>query len=213
MEAGVEAALATEEGALATELTAEDRGEIGLRIARALGHATRVRILELLSEDDRSPVEMAIAIAGDKSQLTNVNYHTKILWELGCVEKVGREPVRGTYKQMYRSKMSVLFEDFCWASLSQQVRSEISVTVFGNILRRTGDAMKASTFDAKKDRHMSLQTVPVDLVGWDEIRELMAGTMESVVAIAKGAKGRGENLVPATVALLSFESPRLYEKT
>jgi DNA-binding transcriptional ArsR family regulator len=213
----------------------EGREDIGLRIAKAMAHPTRVRILEILSEGDCSPVEIAVEMDGDKRNQSNVNYHMGILRDLGCVEKVGTEPVRGTFKNFYHSRMRVLFSDLCWSTLSQQTRSEISVTVLRNVVRRAGDALEANTFDRKDDRHLSLQTVAVDLEGWDELRELMATTMTEVDAIASrtservGAIDEGADRAveqgtdfdperaaeaetfPATVTLLNFESPRLYE--
>jgi DNA-binding transcriptional ArsR family regulator len=203
----------------------EGREDIGLRVARAMAHPLRVRILEILSEGDASPVEIALKMDGDKRNLSNVNYHVKILWELGCVEKAGMRPVRGTFKNVYRSCMRVMFSDLCWSSLSQQVRSEISITMLRNVIRRTGDALEADTFDRKDDRHLSLQTVPIDWEGWDELRQLMATTMGEVDAIAaRSAERVGDiddeidperaaeaDTFPATVTLLSFESPRLYE--
>jgi DNA-binding transcriptional ArsR family regulator len=209
----------------------EGREDIGLRIAKAMAHPLRVRILEILSEGNASPVDIAFRMDGDKRNQSNVNYHMGILLDLGCVEKVGTEPVRGTFKNFYRSRMRVLFSDLCWASLSQQTRSEISLTVLRNVVRRAGDALEANTFDRKDDRHLSLQTVPVDWTGWDELRELMAGTMAEVDAIATRSAERVAGIddeadrtteldperaaeadtFPATVTLLSFESPRLYE--
>jgi DNA-binding transcriptional ArsR family regulator len=188
-----------------------EREDIGLRIARALAHPLRVRILEILSEGDASPVEIAMTMDRDKRRLGNVNYHVKILRDLGCVEQVGMKPVRGTFKRIYQSRMRVMFSDLCWSSLGQQVRSEVSITVLRNILRRTGDALEANTFDRKDDRHLSLQTVPVDCDGWEELRELMATTMHEVDAISARAIERGAEQFPATVTLLNFESPRLYE--
>jgi DNA-binding transcriptional ArsR family regulator len=192
--------------------TTEDREDVGLRIARAMGHPLRVRILEIMSEGDASPVDIAVEMDGDKRNLSNVNYHAKVLRDLGCLEVLRFEPVRGTFKTIYRSRMRVMFSDLCWASLSEQVRSGISLTMLRNIVRRTGDAIEANTFDRKDDRHLSLQTVPVDWSGWDELRELMAATMVEVDAIAGRAAERDAEKFPATVTLLNFESPRLYEQ-
>lgn len=140
-----------------------EREDIGLRVARALGHGLRVRILEILSEGDASPVDIAGSVPGNKRRnLGNVNYHMKVLRDLGCVELVATEPVKGTFKRIYRSRMRVMFSDLCWSSLGKQARSEVSMTMLRNILRRTGDAIEANTFDNKDDRHLSLQTVAVD---------------------------------------------------
>lgn len=189
----------------------ERREEFENRIARAFGHQYRVRIMELLNEGDAAPVDVARRMELDSSKLS---YHFKVLADLDCIELVELIPVRGTVKHVYRSRQPTMFADLAWAALSLDVRSEISRAVLDNSLRRIGDALDTGTFDRKDDRHLSFQTVSLDWEGWDEIGVLMAETMGKVAEIEGRATARAEekDRFPVTALLLSFESPRMYEK-
>jgi DNA-binding transcriptional ArsR family regulator len=189
----------------------EDREEFEARIAKGFGHSIRVRIMECLNEEDASAVDLSPKIGVPSS---NLSYHFSVLEECECIELVTQVPVRGAQKNVYTSLQPTLFADLAWATLSPHVRAEISQTMLRNSWRRLRDALQAATFDAKDDRHLSLQTVSVDWTGWDQLRELMAQTMGNVAEIELGSAARtGEQeRFPATAMLLSYESPRMYEK-
>lgn len=189
----------------------EEREGFENRIARAFGHRYRVRIMELLNEGDSSPTDVAKRMNLDSSKLS---YHFKVLADLDCIELVDLIPVKGTVKHIYRSKQQTLFANLAWAALSLDVRSEISRTVLNNALRRIGDALDAGTFDRKDDRHLSHETVSVDWHGWEEIGDLMAEMMDKVGEVEERSSVRSDekDRFPATTVLLSFESPRMYEK-
>jgi hypothetical protein len=188
----------------------EDREAFETRIARAFGHPYRVRIMEILNERDAAPTDVS-KISGIHT--SNLNYHFGVLEECDCIELVKQVPVRGTVKHVYRSKQPTMLADLAWAALSSDVRSEISRTMLNNTMRRLGDALAAATFDHRKDRHLSLQTISVDWQAWEELVVLMNKTMEQVAEIEKRALKRSESddRFPATVTLLNYESPRMYE--
>lgn len=189
----------------------EEREDFENRISRALGHHYRVRIMELLNEGDAAPSELARKM---NVEVDKLSYHFGVLSDLACIEEVAVVPVRGTVKHVYTSLQPTMFADLAWAALSLDVRDQISRTMLNNVLRRIGDALGDGTFDRKDDRHLSHQTVSLDWDGWDEIGVLMAETMNKVAEIEQRAKDRSEekDRFPATAVLLSFESPRMYEK-
>lgn len=193
-------------------LAREDREDFENRMARAFGHPQRVRIMELLNERESASAADISRIVGIHT--SNLSYHFGVLAECDCIELVERVPVRGTMKSVYRSKQPTMLADLAWTSLSKDVRSDISKTVLNNSIRRLGDALAAVTFDSKENRHLSLQTVSVDWKGWEEIAVLMDRTMEQVAEIEKQAQERTSERehFPATVNLISYESPRMYEK-
>jgi hypothetical protein len=188
----------------------EEREALEARIARAFGHPFRVRIMEILNERDAAPSDVS-KICGIGA--SNLNYHFGVLEECDCIELLERIPVRGTIKNVYRSKQPTMLASLAWTALSRDVRSEISRTVLDNSMRRLGDAFAAATFDSKEDRHLSLQTIAVDWEAWEELSSLMDATMEQVAEIEKraGARNSKADRFPATVMLISYESPRMYE--
>ena len=60
-------------------------GLVDPRLAKALSHPMRARILTILNERVASPNEIAEMI---DERLPNVSYHVRALLELGCIELV-----------------------------------------------------------------------------------------------------------------------------
>ena len=190
----------------------EKREDVELRLAKAMAHPVRVKALELMNERPIAPVEVSDAIG---VALSNVSYHFRTLLELDCIEAAGTEPVRGSIKTTYRSKVRLMFDDMVWDSLSRQAKSGITATFLKALMTRTSDALEAETFDAStREPHISVSTVTVDWDGWDEISQMLTAMLNRVAEIEEESAvrdaGRGE-LFPATVGLLGFESPRTYE--
>jgi DNA-binding transcriptional ArsR family regulator len=69
-----------------------------LDVAEALRHPTRVRILELMAEGERSPAEIAREIG---KEIGHVAYHMRKLIELGAVRETRTRPVRGAIEHFY----------------------------------------------------------------------------------------------------------------
>src|SRR3954470_15712827 len=70
------------------------------RIAKALAHPLRARILHRLGERVASPGELAAELG---ASLGVVSYHVRMLRDYGCVELVGTEPRRGALMHCYRA--------------------------------------------------------------------------------------------------------------
>jgi hypothetical protein len=70
-------------------------------------------------------------------------------------------------------------------------------------------AMRAGTFDARKDRHLSWKIVNVDEEGWTEIRDHKAESLREIERIEGRASQRivewGEDSVSVIVAAMAFE--------
>ena len=63
------------------------RQDIELRLAKAMAHPVRVKVLEMMNERPVAPVEASEAIG---TALSNVSYHFRTLLELECIEAVER---------------------------------------------------------------------------------------------------------------------------
>ncbi len=187
----------------------EAREDLNERIAKGLAHPLRVRIMGFLSERDASASDIAREIKEDASL---VAYHCRVLHDSGLVKVIEVIPTRGGPK-LLRATTESLFSDEAWSSLNFQVRASISRETIENLGRKMNDSFTAGTFDSKVNRHLSHQTVPLDPTGWDEVNAVMAFAMTQVKLIAGRAVERSEEdeLFPATVGLLSFESPKMYE--
>jgi DNA-binding transcriptional ArsR family regulator len=85
-----------------------DADPVDTRVVKALGHPTRVRILNVLRDRElASPVELSAELG---IALGTVGYHVRRLEELGFIELARRTQRRGAVEHHYRARQ-VLDED------------------------------------------------------------------------------------------------------
>ena len=181
------------------------------RIAKALSHPMRARILGILDERVASPNEIAETI---DERLPNVSYHVRALLELGCVELVSTAQRRGAIEHYYRAIVRPFFTDRDWKKLPQSGRQAVSDVALQMIWEDVSSAIRGGTFEARSDRHLSRSVLELDEKGWKELSELLGGTLEETEKIEKRSaerlkanEGNDGNPVPVRVVLMHFESP------
>ncbi len=71
-------------------------------------------------------------------------------------------------------------------------------------------ALRAGTFEARSDSHLSWTPLIVDEEGWNELAALLAETLEGVIGIQARSAGRlaetGVAGTPAAVTLVGYEA-------
>ena len=178
------------------------------RIAKALSHPMRARILVILNERVASPNEIAEAI---NERLPNVSYHVRALLELGCIELVDTAQRRGAIEHYYRAVVRPFFTDRDWKRLPLSGRQTISDTVLKVVWEDVSDAIEAGTFEARADRHLTHSPMTLDEEGWTELAELISTTLAQADKIeAKSTarlKASGDPEIPARLIMMQFESP------
>ena len=92
------------------------------RIAKALAHPLRARILQRLGERVASPGDLAIELG---APLGVVSYHVRMLRDYDCVELVRTEPVRGALQHFYRATARPNLDDAQWRTLPTTLRGEL----------------------------------------------------------------------------------------
>jgi hypothetical protein len=187
-------------------------------VCSPLKHPLRVRILEVVNERDMSPVQflnegLAPGFKSRQNALSHVSYHFRQLEKAGCVEIIATFQRRGATEHVYRGKSRVYFTDAEFERLPLRDRSQLSRTSFQGLVARTDGAMAAGTFDGRTDRHLTWVAMDVDQRGWKELGTVLAACFGEVERIRHDARGRldesDDEVIPATVAILGFESPPL----
>jgi DNA-binding transcriptional ArsR family regulator len=179
------------------------------RIAKALSHPMRARILMILNERVASPNEIADDI---DERLPNVSYHVRALLDLGCIELVDTAQRRGAIEHYYRAVVRPFFSDSDWKRIPRSGRQAISDSILQILWEDLSESMKAGTFEARTDRHLTHSRMVLDQEGWDEMTDLLSGVLGEVEKIESRSRARLKNAqdgaaVPTTFALLHFESP------
>jgi DNA-binding transcriptional ArsR family regulator len=178
------------------------------RLAKALSHPMRTRILAILNERVASPNEISEMI---DERLPNVSYHVRALLDLGCIELVSTAQRRGAIEHYYRAVVRPFFTDRDWKKLPQSGRQAVSDVALQMIWEDVSDSIKSGKFEARPDRHLTRSAMEVDEAGWKELRDLLARTLEETEKIqarsADRIKKSGHDAVPARVVMMHFESP------
>jgi DNA-binding transcriptional ArsR family regulator len=178
------------------------------RIAKALSHPMRARILVILNERVASPNEIAEMI---HERLPNVSYHVRALLDLGCIELVDTAQRRGAIEHYYRAVLRPFFSDRDWKRIPRTGRQAISDTVMQIVWEDVSDAMKSGTFDSRSDRYLTHSPMVLDEQGWTEMSQVMANAFADAEKVESRSAGRlkrsNEDGIPTRVVLMQFESP------
>lgn len=200
---------------MATEVQGKKRSET---ICAVLKHPLRVRILEILNEGPRSPSQfvaeglMLDEHKGDyERELSLASYHFRELEREGCIEIVESIPRRAAMEHVYVGKVRVYFTDEEFAEMPRPKRRFFSRISIQGLIARADRAIREDTFDNRVDRHLTWMPMRLDRRGWDEVMAKLAETFGDLVQIRHDARdrlaGSGDEVIPATVAMLGFESP------
>jgi DNA-binding transcriptional ArsR family regulator len=182
-------------------------GLVDSRLAKALSHPMRTRILAILNEQVASPNEIAQMI---DERLPNVSYHVRALQELGCIELVSTAQRRGAIEHYYRAVVRPFFSDRDWKRLPRSGRQAITDVGLQMIWKEVSDAIKKGTFEQHSDRHLSRTPLSLDDEGWKELTRLLADVLSQAEGIgeksAKRLEKSGEDPISTRLVMMHFEA-------
>src|SRR6201989_2205284 len=101
------------------------------RIAKALAHPLRARILQRLGERVASPGDLALELG---APLGVVSYHVRMLRDYDCVELVRTEPRTGALQHFYRATARPTLDEDQWKTLPSSLRKELSGETLAEIV-------------------------------------------------------------------------------
>jgi DNA-binding transcriptional ArsR family regulator len=183
-------------------------GLVDPRLARALSHPLRARILVILNEQVASPNEIAEMLG---ERLPNVSYHVRVLVDLECIELVRTAQRRGAIEHYYRALTRPFFSDNDWKRLPRSGRQALADVGLQLVWDDVSQAIEAGTLDARPDMHLSRSPLVVDEQGWGELTDALAGVLAEAERIARQSGERleksGKRGVPTRLVLMHFEAP------
>src|SRR3954463_1692350 len=101
------------------------------RIAKALAHPLRARILQRLGERVASPGDLAVELG---APLGVVSYHVRMLREYECVELVRTGPRRGPLHHLYGATARPRLDADQWGALPAGLRRELAGETIAQVL-------------------------------------------------------------------------------
>jgi DNA-binding transcriptional ArsR family regulator len=191
------------------------RMPVSERLAKALAHPVRIRILVETNKRPMSATEFAQRFGGDDVSPTKANRHFKYLEKLDCLELVEERSGgsrRGGKEKIYRAVQRSLFDDSAWKSLPSSLQGGVSNETFTTYIERAAEAVAAGTIDRRPDRHLTWTGMHYDQQAWDELiqrmNQLFWFSLELRVQAALRMIESEEEPIPVTVAMACFESPK-----
>jgi DNA-binding transcriptional ArsR family regulator len=174
---------------------------------RAMSHPVRRAMLRHYIEvGPIAPVEVANAIGID---LSKASYHSRILLELGCLELVRTEQVRGSTKHFYRATERHLIESPQWSEMPTELREGALVDTMQPIIDDFTGAVRADTFS--DDGRFHITRTPIRALDQDGLDELLAAHLklfEETSEIERRAAERmattGEDSISVSTAQTCF---------
>src|SRR4051794_23226669 len=183
-------------------------GLVDPRLAKALSHPMRTRILSILNERVASPNEIAEMI---DERLPNVSYHVRALLELDCIELVSTAQRRGAIEHYYRALTRPFFSDRDWKRLPRSGRQAVTDLTLQMVWEETSAAIKKGTFENRSDRHLSRSPLVLDEQGWAELNDLLAKALAQSEGIAEKSAKRlaksGDEGTSTLFVMMHFETP------
>lgn len=179
------------------------------KVAKALAHPLRTRVLAALEGRTASPSQLAAEL---DVPLGVLSYHVRRLTSLGFLRLVKRVPRRGAVEHYYTATAPLPVTDRAWGATPAIVKQ----TMLGASLDRLGtlvsDAAAAGGFDSPESR-ISRVRVNVDEQGWHELAQELAASEKRIEAIEResqrrlGAEADRDSLI-ATAVVMLFQYPQ-----
>jgi DNA-binding transcriptional ArsR family regulator len=175
------------------------------RIAKALAHPLRARILQRLGERVASPGDLALELG---APLGVVSYHVRMLRDYACVELVRTEPRRGALQHFYRATARPTLDEDQWRTLPSSLRRELAGETIAEVV---DDLRAASQAGRLEDRDVVVTRTPLELDerAFKKLNRLLARTHGQALAIAaESAARQGEkspDVFPTELAVLHFK--------
>src|ERR1700750_46422 len=137
------------------------------RIAKALAHPLRARILQRLRERVASPGDLAGELG---APLGVVSYHLRLVRDYGRVELVRTEPRRGALQHFSRATARPQLDDDQWRTLPAGLRRELAGETIQGVVDDLGQAAQAGTLD---DPEVVVNRMPLELDerGWRKLNK------------------------------------------
>jgi DNA-binding transcriptional ArsR family regulator len=147
-------------------------------LVKALNHPVRVKTLTILTERIASPKEISEQI---DAPLSNVSYHVRVLDDLGLIEIMEEESVRGSVAHFYKAVERPLIDNPDWERLDPKVRSAFSGYVIETLMSDMAKSLAAGVFDRRDDRHLSRTPLLLDERGWRRISAIQKKALDAIL--------------------------------
>ncbi len=187
------------------------RAKFLYRLSVVFAVEVRLKIVTELYMREMSPKQFCEEFGG--GSVSRVDRNFKRLAGTGWLRHVRSAPGKNGrgIEHFYRATELAFCDADTWAMLPYSIRVAFSWNAFKQIAQRLREAMEASTFDARADRHLTSTQIKLDGRGWDRAIEAVSEEFVSQFEEQEDARRRvshsPDKLFRASSVLMLFESP------
>jgi DNA-binding transcriptional ArsR family regulator len=178
------------------------------QLVKGLSHPVRVECLTVLTKRVASPRELSELLDHD---LSNISYHVRVLDELGLIELVKEESIRGAVAHFYKAAERPIISESDWQQLSPEVRKAIAIYGWDLLIKDATEAIESGTFESRPDRHLSRTTLLLDSQAFERLSGMMEKLLEALFVEQSAAAERmnksGEKPIHAVAGTAFFPMP------
>ncbi len=185
--------------------------KIDPRLVRAIGHPTRLTIVECLQGRVASPTELAAEL-GLRGQ--DLYYHTTVLHQCDCLELIETREVRGATEHFYRAKPKAFIGARHWRRIPPSMRGGITGPTLETFFDQATSAFAAGKFDEKEETTLGCTFLILDSIGWVKANELLDDFLKGVEALHEKSLARlkvtgdpGTRVIIASAVFETAEAP------
>jgi DNA-binding transcriptional ArsR family regulator len=178
------------------------------QLVKGLSHPVRAKCLDVLAQGVASPREISEVLEED---LSNVSYHVRVLGELGLIELVKEESVRGAVAHFYKAVERPLFSASEAEQLPLEVQKAFSAYSWNLLIEDATEAIEKGTFNSRPDWHLTRTPLLLDSEGFARLSKAMDELLETIfeeqAASAERRSKSGEEPIHAVAATALFAMP------
>jgi hypothetical protein len=194
-----------------TQTRSEPEGLLMLRLSKVFYRPIRVRILGECSIDAMSPRSFRSEFGGPS--LAEIAQDFEVLEQFGWLAEVPAKPGESLEKldRLYTTTEPPIL-DSDWSAISDSAKALVTWRIVETLSGRVKEAMAAGTIIERPDSHVTWTPLSLDQQGWDRVIARVDALFYFLFEEQEAASARmaesGEEMIPTTVALLAFESPK-----
>lgn len=180
--------------------------------AAIVSHALRARCWYALAERTMSPKELADEL---RAPLSDVSYHVRVLRDLGAIELVATEPVRGAVAHYYRSVERPQINSEEMGAIAPEDAVANATRIVQLSFADIGHSLDTGKYVERADHTALRYPMDLDEAGWTKVAGLFESLMEDLYeAQAESDERRGPDTpsIKATALAFFFESPQRDER-
>lgn len=181
------------------------------RLAKAIAHPLRVRILSELNERGELSPKRFKDLTDAREPVQTISKHFRRLEELGCVEEVRQRKSGRQRECVFCAVDRPQFDRAAWTSLLTEKAQGLTERGFTSYVELLAQSMEAGSFEAREDRKFHWTSLTFDATAWAQMVEAVEALFWCSVADWGRAEGRlaktDEEPIPVAMGLSLVEAP------